>query len=397
MKIQFTVTNQHIEASIPSKVVADTKNYLEASFFFVTDEWKDVDKTAVFSNQIGTYSVLLEKDHCMVPWECLVAGDLSVSVFGGDRVTTDTAKVRIFPSGYKLGQTPREPTPDVYAEILDRLKTIQGGTVSEADIKAAVEAYMEKNPVEVLTQADVEKIVQDYLTANPPEAPEPETIDVSQAVQEYLAANPPQVDVSQDVASYIEENKSTLFPERLTVIKGNVTNSSTFEGGSGRCYFFENAKLSGLGYAFEKEIAWVKKGLNKIDVRFLDGKRYLFRMGFDGALQSAYEAPFMEANLFGRDYEQSIQSMTLKQGEIARASNPLDSTLSVHIPSTEDSDVDFVYTFFFEAKTNEEMPLFYLGEGETNQLIPRILCGSIVAGQKYKVEYHTFDGVLRVM
>lgn len=183
MKIQFTVSNQHIEAKAPSKIVADSKNYLEASFFFVTGEWEGLQKSVVFSNQYGTYTVMLEGNSCMVPWECIIAGELSVSVFGGDRITTDVAKIRIFPSGYKLGETPREPTPDVYSEILDRLQTLQAGTVSQTDIEKAVASYLKENPVDMLTREDIESIVEELVGQE--KTPDLST-EVESAVEAYF-------------------------------------------------------------------------------------------------------------------------------------------------------------------------------------------------------------------
>lgn len=197
MKIQFTVTNQHIEANVSSKIVADSRNYLEAVFFFTTPDWDSLTKTVIFSTKFGTYNVILKGDTCPVPHECIIAGDIEVSVFGGDRITTDIAKVKVFPSGYKTGETPKAPTPDVYAEILDRLKTIQAGTVSQADIEAAVNSYMEKNPVKTLTEDQVKEIVNEVISsANQPESSNEESlleaqseeVDVQDLVSEYVTA-----------------------------------------------------------------------------------------------------------------------------------------------------------------------------------------------------------------
>lgn len=389
MKIQFTVTNQHIEAKAPSKIVADSKNYLEASFFFVTGEWEDVQKSVVFSNQYGTYTVILEGNSCLVPWECIIAGELSVSVFGGDRITTDVAKVKIFPSGYKLGETPRKPTPDVYAEILDRLKTIQGGTVSEADIKAAVEAYMEKNPVEVLTQADVEKIVQDYITANPPEEP-----DVSQAVQDYLTENPVQVDVSEDVASYIETNKGTLFPHDIEIKTGSITSADAFEVFQDKCYIFKNVKFPSSNVTFVNDVVWVRKFGNLLDIRTTRLKRYLVDIvQSTNALVNFREAPFVDTTPVGVS-EGQTGTLNMEYGTVYRSVGVMGASVSVHIPN-KPMDNDYLFVMVFEARSNDETPIFYLGDDESNQLIPRIF-GSIVAGQKYRAEYHSSDGVLRI-
>lgn len=176
MKIQFTVTNQHIESKTTGKIVADSRNYLEAIFFFVSPEWEKVSKTVVFSTKLGTYNVLLKDDTCMVPSECIIAGEMEVSVFGGDRITTDVAKVKVFPSGYRKGETPPDPTPDVYAQITSQLKEIQGGMVSQEDIEAAVKDYMEKNPVETLTEERVREIAAEVVSgANQPDNPDEES------------------------------------------------------------------------------------------------------------------------------------------------------------------------------------------------------------------------------
>ena len=39
MQLQFKVTKQNIVRIDAEKVVADSKNYLSAQFFFTTDEW----------------------------------------------------------------------------------------------------------------------------------------------------------------------------------------------------------------------------------------------------------------------------------------------------------------------------------------------------------------------
>lgn len=165
MKIQFTVTNQMIDCDVRGKVVADSRNYLEAVFFFVTPDWDDVQKTVVFRTELATYNVLLGNNNtCLVPWEALIPGDLRVSVFGGDRITTDEVKIRVFPSGYRVGETPREPTPDVYEQIMERLSGIQAGEVSQQDIENAVRDYFAANPVEAgVTEARVLEIVERYF------------------------------------------------------------------------------------------------------------------------------------------------------------------------------------------------------------------------------------------
>ena len=121
--LTFEVCNQHIKRTDNFRVVADSRNYLYSQFSFLTDDWDDCEKTAIFSSKAGCFHMVLENGRCQVPWECLEEeGNISVSVFAGDRITADKANVRVFESGYceddVLGKT---PTPDVYAQIIELL------------------------------------------------------------------------------------------------------------------------------------------------------------------------------------------------------------------------------------------------------------------------------------
>lgn len=119
MNISFEVTNQIIKRTDENKVVADSRNYLSAEFTF-TDEWQGT-ITAVFKKDGTAYAVILDEENkCTVPWEVISEGRFSVSCFCGNRVTANRAFVGVIASGYEEGETPSEPTPDVYAELVER-------------------------------------------------------------------------------------------------------------------------------------------------------------------------------------------------------------------------------------------------------------------------------------
>ncbi|MGM9636946.1 MAG: hypothetical protein ACI3YK_03065, partial [Eubacteriales bacterium] len=124
--LHFEIGNQRIRRTDAFWVVADSKNYLRAEFAF-SDDWSGVAKTAIFGGCAGgcageCYEVLLDNDACDVPWEWLkTAGRKYVSVYGGDRITSNRVEVVVHESGYTEGQTPLPPTPDVYAQLLERL------------------------------------------------------------------------------------------------------------------------------------------------------------------------------------------------------------------------------------------------------------------------------------
>ena len=115
MNLQFTLKNQVINRTDRNTVVSSSKNYLYAKFVFLSEDWK-APVTVIF----GKYSVLLDSENkCLVPWEVLEnPGSFTVSAFCGDLQTANTVSVYVEKSGYIQGETPEEPTPDVYAQLV---------------------------------------------------------------------------------------------------------------------------------------------------------------------------------------------------------------------------------------------------------------------------------------
>lgn len=164
MYIKFNVHNQIIKRTDTNRVVADSRNYLHATFAF-SEEWQGV-KTAIFKNGDVVKHVILENDECLVPWEVIKSGKLTVSVFCGDLITADEETVYILQSGYEDGGAPQDPSPTVYEQIIAMLSEIETGGIPDDKIAAAVQAYLEAHPVESLTEEDVQRIVTEYVAAN---------------------------------------------------------------------------------------------------------------------------------------------------------------------------------------------------------------------------------------
>lgn len=163
MNTIFCVHNQVITRTDTNVIVADSRNYLQATFIF-SEEWNGKEKTAIFIHDDKAYHVLLENDKCLVPWEVIKPGALSVSVFAGDLITTNACITSIKDSGYTDGTKPSDPTPTIYEQIMKKLDEIQAGTVNPDEIAKAVEKYLQEHPVETLTEEDVQRIVSEYIT-----------------------------------------------------------------------------------------------------------------------------------------------------------------------------------------------------------------------------------------
>ena len=102
-QLNFRVINQSLTRTDNFIPVEGSKNYLLASFEFTTDDWDNIDtKTAVFVNEQNIkHEVVISDGICFVPFEVLTnSGYIYVSVYGGDRITTNSVPVFIEASGY---------------------------------------------------------------------------------------------------------------------------------------------------------------------------------------------------------------------------------------------------------------------------------------------------------
>lgn len=98
--------------------------------FHFPDSWENYTKTAVFTDTNGNaVSVILNGvsilctgvDECYIPHEMLELSGFYVSVFGilgESRATTSKAFITVAESGYTQGDTPAEPTPTEYEQLL---------------------------------------------------------------------------------------------------------------------------------------------------------------------------------------------------------------------------------------------------------------------------------------
>lgn len=124
MQLQLDVAEQTLRLVSKQNIVADSLNYLTCKFTF-SSEWDGLGKTAVFiSPTDAIYTVILKDDECEVPWEVIQSPSFQISVYGGDRITANLITVNVSPSGYMEGDTPQEPTPDVYTQILNKLNQV---------------------------------------------------------------------------------------------------------------------------------------------------------------------------------------------------------------------------------------------------------------------------------
>ncbi len=165
--LKFTVKDQRISSDEVS-VVADSRNYLLAWFFF-DNTWDGVEKTAVFSQGETVYNMVLTDDMCRIPAEVITGDGFFVSVFGGDLITADKIKISVTPSGLAEGAAPPEPTQSVYDQLLTLVASERAAASTFADeagesansaALAAQQAYEYCESVEINQKAAEEYIAR---------------------------------------------------------------------------------------------------------------------------------------------------------------------------------------------------------------------------------------------
>lgn len=119
------------------KLAADSIDFVEV-VFQLPSEWAGLECVAQFAQNDKCYNKALVDGKCKLPNE-MQAGEFSVSVFGYEagqavRGTTIPLVDIIEESGFRFdGATPVPPTPDLYAQLLEKINQTEAATGEYAD------------------------------------------------------------------------------------------------------------------------------------------------------------------------------------------------------------------------------------------------------------------------
>lgn len=138
--IHFRVKEQKLIQLSASWVVSNSYNYVKSCFHFDGDDWDEKGITAVFSFNGREYPVTLDRTNtCRVPWEVLMPPEFYVyliggSIDGGEMITTNSVSIEVHPSSSFdfYNNAARNPTPDIYQQVVDKLAQKQD-TLIETD------------------------------------------------------------------------------------------------------------------------------------------------------------------------------------------------------------------------------------------------------------------------
>lgn len=133
----------------PPKIADDSIEFVRFQFH-LPEDWDPLVLVAQFT-QADTYNMLLDGDTCFLPKE-LTAGLCKLSLFGYTegkplRATSIPLVFQIEESGFvSSAETPIPPTPDLYAQLLGKIKDLEIGALDPTVVSKAVEDYLKENP-----------------------------------------------------------------------------------------------------------------------------------------------------------------------------------------------------------------------------------------------------------
>lgn len=145
--IDFQITHQRITRTDSFEVVGGSKGYLHARFSFCEDWADEKVRIAIFTGGGVSYPMPLENDTCEIPWEVLRLKRFYVGCVAGELLTSDAEVVEVKPCGADLLNPSLEPTPTMFVAILKKLEGLEA--VTDEEIAAAVEQYMQKNSIDI--------------------------------------------------------------------------------------------------------------------------------------------------------------------------------------------------------------------------------------------------------
>lgn len=249
MLLEFSVNKQIITRTDDNKVVENSKNYLYCKFSF-SDEWETITKTAIFISAKGeVFNVILEDDACLIPWEVIKYPHFSISVFGGDLITANKVVIPVVKSGYAEGETPSEPTPDVYEQIIKMIKGLEGKVDYEV-IKQAIEEYLQNNPIEIPDETD---------PTVPEWAKKPNKPTYTPAEIGTLSAT----EITEKITRTVDEQTKTIKTD-VDGLQKQINEEAHFRG-----YLSTNAKIQSLAatpndfaYSAESGTKWIYDEVN---------------------------------------------------------------------------------------------------------------------------------------
>lgn len=169
IEIVCRVSGQELCCDEKPDIYTGQQNYIRLKFEFDA-LWESITpRTAVFScaREAGSISVSIPDDRTVpIPWEMMEEpGVVYVSVYGGDRMTTNRIGFAVYRSGYEPeAGTPKEPTEDAVSSIFAAAAAASGALMEH---EQSTEAHQDiRQSINDMAQSKVDKVEGKGLSSN---------------------------------------------------------------------------------------------------------------------------------------------------------------------------------------------------------------------------------------
>lgn len=124
--IQFEVENQLLKRTDSETIVSKSRNIIQAQFTVKGDIWNDVDLFVIFTDAWDDKTTVhLNNGTCIVPGNCLDSNFFKITVYGGDRITTNNVIIPLIDSGYdphhSIHHSCNKNSKDIFVEIFEKM------------------------------------------------------------------------------------------------------------------------------------------------------------------------------------------------------------------------------------------------------------------------------------
>lgn len=244
--LKFEVKNQIIKRVDEFETVADSKNYLTATFVF-SDEWTG-DIVAIFGHGGNYYNVLLENGMCDVPFEVIKPPLFTVSLFCGEDklITSNSELVKVEKSGLVDGDAPETPTPTVFQQYM-------------AEMQKLIDEFKETSGID---ETVIENALKEYLSENPLEIPD----ETDPTIPEWAKQPTKPKYTAGEVGAYTKDETKAYVDNECEIIKSDMLslNDKILSESHFRGYFLENGDFINLtatpndfAYSAESGTKWI--------------------------------------------------------------------------------------------------------------------------------------------
>ena len=165
MFFDFNVSNHTLTLTSPLSVFSGSDNYYICRFNFITDDWSNLSKFAVFTNDTDSFTVPLKDNQCAIPTKALLeSSPLFAGVYGINftdeeysRISTSLVCLYVADGAYSETSIPPVPTPDLWEDYYREVVRVGGfadraeNASNSAELSSASAKESEETAVQALS------------------------------------------------------------------------------------------------------------------------------------------------------------------------------------------------------------------------------------------------------